>query len=171
MSAFRGIGKVFCVAAFVFLTVPLMRAQVPEDTRNALHSILHQQEIDWNQGDGKGFAVAFADDAEFINIRGDLFRGKEMIADRHTFILTGPFRGSHVVITVRQYTELTPDIVIVEMDHTLTNYRSLPPGISPTSSGVLKTRMKYIAKRNNGQWQLIAGQNTAVSPMTPPAPQ
>jgi len=130
----------------------------------ALTLLIHQQESAWNSGDGAGFAAAFTDDADFINIRGDLFHGREMIGARHTFILRGPFRGSHVTITVRQFKEIAPDVVLVETDHTLTNYVSLPPGVNPTSPGVLKTRMSYLATKRGGEWRFIAAQNTAVAP-------
>ena len=139
-------------------------AQSLTDSRAALQLLIHQQETAWNHGDGAGFAAAFTDDADFVNIRGDIFHGRAMIGARHTVLLSGPFKGSHVTIALRQFTEIAPDVVVLETNHTLTNYRSLPPGIVPTSLGVLKTRMKYIATKQAGQWRFVAAQNTAVSP-------
>jgi len=152
----------------LLLTLILGASAPPSDT--ALEQILHQQEAAWNIGDGPAWSSSFTDDADFINIRGDLFHGREDIGRRHAFILGGPFKGSHLTITLRSITEPAPNVAIIETEHEVTNFKSLPPGIVPTFPGVLKTRMKYVAVKQGDQWHFIAAQNTAILPVPPIPP-
>ena len=136
-----------------------------------LQHILNEQQAAWNRGDGAGFSAAFTDDADFVNIRGDAFHGRAAITAQHDRIFAGPFVGSHNTITIRHCAELAPDIALIETVHEVSGFKFLPPGIVPTSPGVLKTRMKYIARKQGDAWQLIAAQNTAMLPaMAPPPP-
>jgi uncharacterized protein (TIGR02246 family) len=136
-----------------------------------LQHILDEQQAAWNNGDGAGFSAAFTDDSDFINIRGDAFHGRAAITAQHDRIFAGPFAGSHTVITIRQCTDLAPGLALVETVHEVSGFKFLPPGIIPTSPGILKTRMKYIARKQGDAWHLIAAQNTAILPaMGPPPP-
>lgn len=144
-------------------------AQSPAD-QSELRGILQQQEAAWNRGDGSAWASAFSDDADFINIRGAVFHGRTLIAQRHAQIFSGPYQGSHSKITIRQLTEIAPGVALIETEHEITGYKFLPPGIAPTSEGVLRTLMKYVAVKQGGQWHLVAAQNTPILP-DPPVPQ
>jgi len=46
-------------------------------------NLVGELEKAWNAADGAGFARAFADDADFVNIRGLHFRTRENIAKGH----------------------------------------------------------------------------------------
>jgi uncharacterized protein (TIGR02246 family) len=158
-----------CVVVLLMVLTPiLVPAQMMADEK-ALRAVFQEQEAAWNRGDGVGFAAAFADDSDFINVRGDLFHGKTMIAARHTSILSGPFKGSHDTITIRNLRTISPELVIVETDHSLTEFHSLPPGIGPTFPGTLKTHMTYVVSRKEGGWSIVFAQNTAVAsaPLAP----
>ena len=134
-----------------------------------LRSLFQDQQAAWNRGDGVAFAAAFTEDSDFINVRGDLFHGRTMIAARHMAILSGPLKGSHNTIKIRTLTAVGIDLAIVETDHLTNDFHSLPPGIVATTPGMLKTRMTYLAKRRDGHWWILFAQNTAVAstPVTP----
>src|SRR5687767_4402615 len=51
--------------------------------RAALENIVGQLEAAWNAMDGSAFAGPFADDADFVTIRGEHFRGRPAIANGH----------------------------------------------------------------------------------------
>ena len=143
-------------------------AQTPADARPALERLLHQQEAAWNAGDAPAWSAAFSEDADFINIRGDVFHGRAEIAERHALIFAGPFRGTQAIITIRLITQIAPGIVVLDTDYEVTGVKVTPPGIAPTLPGVLRTRMKYIAVQHGDTWKFITGQNTAVVPAMPP---
>jgi uncharacterized protein (TIGR02246 family) len=147
---------------------PSSPAQSVPTTDSQLLNIFLAQEAAWNRGDGAAFATAFSDDADFVNIRSDIFHGRDMIGKRHAMIFSGPFKGSHTTITIRHLTEVTPGVALIETDHEVTGFKFLPPGAVPTAEGVLKTRMKYIAVKQGEEWHLIAAQNTAILLAAPP---
>jgi uncharacterized protein (TIGR02246 family) len=53
---------------------------------SALESIVRQLEAAWNAMDGSAFAAPFAAEADFVNIRGEHFRGQGAIAAGHAAI-------------------------------------------------------------------------------------
>jgi uncharacterized protein (TIGR02246 family) len=158
-----GLIQSLCLLLLAFTTAAAPQADP------ALQQLFQLQEAAWNAGDGIAWAAAFTDKADFINIRGDVFHGREAIADRHVVIFTSFFKGSHVATTIRSITQPVPTVAIIETDNEITQFKALPPGIAATSPGVLKTRMKFIAVKHGDQWRLIAAQNTAVlPPLAPP---
>lgn len=156
-------GLILCLLFLVFATGAAAQQSDP-----AIEQLFHQQKAAWNAGDGVAWSSAFTDDADFINIRGDVFHGREAIASRHVAIFTGFFKGSHAATTIRSITQPVPTVAIIETDNEITQFKTLPPGIVASSPGVLKTRMKFIALKQGDQWHFIAAQNTAVLP--PPIP-
>jgi uncharacterized protein (TIGR02246 family) len=140
------------------------------DSDTALEQIIRQQETAWNTGDGLAWASAFTDDADYVNVQGDVFQGREEIARQHVFILGGPYKGSHLRIRIRKITEPAPNVAIIETEYDLTGFNVLAPGIAPTAPGVLRSRMKYVALKQGDQWSIIAAQNTAILPTWPKRP-
>ncbi len=132
-----------------------------------LEQIIQGQETAWNAGDGLAWASVFTDDADYINVLGDVFQGRDEIARQHVFILGGPYKGSHLRITIRKITEPAPNIAVIETEYDLTRFNVLAPGIAPTSPGLLKSRMRYVALKQGDQWKFIAAQNTAIQPTWP----
>jgi uncharacterized protein (TIGR02246 family) len=142
-------------------------AQTAASPESQIQHLLTQQEVAWNIGDSHSFGSAFTEDADFINILGQVFHGREAITQIHAIIFSGQFKGSHTTVTMRQFRQLTPDVVLVEALYELTGFQSLPPGIAATEAGVLKTRMKYVFMKHDEIWQIVAAQNTAI--VVPPA--
>ena len=145
-------------------------AQIAPSPESQIQRILSAQEVAWNVGDSISWGSAFAEDADFVNILGQVFHGREAIVQVHGRILAGPYQGSHTTITIRQFKQITPDVALIETVHEVTGYKFLPPGIIPTTTGVLRTRMKYVAVRRDETWQFIAAQNTAILPESSTAP-
>ena len=71
-----------------------MSADLAHEDSAALEHIVRRLESAWNAMDGPAFAAAFAAEADFVNIRGEHFRGK---ADRRRpcGALPGHLRREH----------------------------------------------------------------------------
>jgi uncharacterized protein (TIGR02246 family) len=135
------------------------------DPTPMLMSLAAGLETAWNRGDGATYGSYFTDDADFINIRGDIFTGTKQIAQIHSMILAGPFKGSHITITMRTLKILASGVAMLDTDQTLTAFPGLPAGVVPTEDGTLITHFKYVAVRQkDGSWKLISGQNTSELP-------
>ena len=131
-------------------------------------SMLATEEKAWNANDNATYASLYTVDADFVNIRGQVFTGSVAIAKLHGQIFAGPFKGSTIKITTRLFKALAPGLVQVDTDQEVTGYASLPPGIVPTAEGVLLTHFKYlVALQEDGSWKFVSGQNTSALPNIP----
>jgi uncharacterized protein (TIGR02246 family) len=152
------------LAAFLILSIGMNMSTAQADDQTVIREMLRVQTEAWNQVDGPEWAKDFTDDCDFINIRGDVFHGRSDLGSRVAAILHGPFKGSHLSLSVRRFTLLAPDVALIETDHEVTGFPGMVPGIAPTAEGVLRTHMKYVAVKRNAKWYFAAAQNTAVSP-------
>lgn len=137
-----------------------------EDTPQiAIGKILAAEQRAWNGGDSVSYADEYTDDADFINIRGQIFAGKPAIQQQHAKIFGGPFKGSTIAIDLRRFNQISDSAVLVDTDQTVTQFAGLPPGVVESSKGTLVTHFKYLAVRQmDGSWKFASGQNTVVLP-------
>lgn len=158
--------------ALTFVLAPLATAD-SDKARSAdeasIRKLVAEQTDAWNRSDAAAWSKDFAPDAEFINIVGSVFKGRAEIQTRHAFIFDTLFKGSHTQVTVTRVLFLGGDVAVTDMEHVVTGYAGLPPGVQPTEAGILKTRMRYVMKKNGKRWEIVAGQNTDVKPA--PAPK
>ncbi|HEX8821013.1 MAG TPA: SgcJ/EcaC family oxidoreductase [Archangium sp.] len=136
----------------------------------ALRKLVADQTEAWNRSDAAAWSKDFSQDAAFINIVGSVFNGREEIEKRHAFVFNTLFKGSRTEVTVTRLLFLDTAVAVVDMEHVVTGYAGLPPGVQATESGVLKTRMRYVMKKSGKKWEIVAGQNTDVKPAPAAAP-
>ena len=131
----------------------------------AIEKMLATEQSAWNTGDSASYASEYSDDADFINIRGQVFTGKMAVQQQHARIFAGPFKGSSIVIVLRKSDQISDSAILVDTDQTVTNFVGLPPGIVESSPGTLVTHFKYLAVRQiDGSWKFSSGQNTVALP-------
>jgi uncharacterized protein (TIGR02246 family) len=136
-----------------------------EAPQTAIEKMLATEQAAWNAGDSVAYADAYTDDADFINIRGQVFTGKTAVQQQHAKIFAGPFKDSSINIVVRRFTQLSDHAALVDTDQTVTNFKGLPPGIVATDQDTLVTHFKYLAiQQVDGTWKFAAGQNTSQLP-------
>lgn len=150
----------FAISFLIFLSPTTKAAE-----NDAVRSVLAEQTAAWNRFDAKAWAKDFTVDADFIIILGMLFQGREEIEKRHADLFGSIFSSSQLVVTVQKIRFLSPTSAVAETVHELRGYTRLPPGIRPTdSTGLLRTRMKYVFVQFAGNWLIVSAQNTAISP-------
>ena len=77
--------------------------------------IVTELETAWNAADGDAFARPFADDADFVNIRGEHHRTRPAIAAGHNAIFRTIYKGSTVRLTVAAVREIAPGVVLAHV--------------------------------------------------------
>src|SRR5882724_12297653 len=92
-----------------------MLADLAPADRVALENIVRQLEAAWNAMDGSAFAAPFAVDADFVNIRGEHFRGRAAIAAGHAAIFRTIYAGSTNQYTVEGLRLLRPEVALVHV--------------------------------------------------------
>ena len=90
-------------------------ADVPREDRAAFERIASLLEAAWNAGDGEAFAAPFANDADFVTIRGEHFRGRPAIGAGHAAIFKTIYAGSTNHLSVEAARLLRPDVALVHV--------------------------------------------------------
>src|SRR5437667_8594107 len=78
-----------------------------------IQGILQQIETAWHRYDSVSLAVAFAEDANFIQIFGGQLDGRAAIEAAHRHIFETIYRGSHASFVLRSIRFLRPDVAVV----------------------------------------------------------
>ena len=128
----------------------------------AIQAIVEAQSEAWNRNDAAAWARDFTDDATFINVRGDLVRGRAGVERIHAFIFSGPYKGTHYAAKVESIMYPAPSFAIATVTTEVTNFTFLPPGLSPTAPGVLRTRFTFVLTQRENGWKILSAQNTAM---------
>jgi hypothetical protein len=79
-------------------TIMLLSTQLnsyAEQAEEPIHAVIDEQTAAWNRNDATAWSKDFVEDATFINVRGDLVKGRATIEKLHAFIFSGPYKQSH----------------------------------------------------------------------------
>ena len=130
-----------------------MTFDLPQADAAALERIVHQLESAWNAADGDAFAVPFAEDADFVNIRAEHHRGRLAIAAGHTAIFRGIYAGSTNQLTLEAARLLRPDIALARVLATL----DCPTG---PLAGRHRARFTMVLTKGQNGWEIASFHNT-----------
>jgi uncharacterized protein (TIGR02246 family) len=123
---------------------------------SALEHIVRQLEAAWNALDGAAFANAFAEDCDFINIRGEHFRGRDAVAAGHTALFHGIYAGSRNQLTLEDARLLRPGVALVRVRSLL----DVPQG---PMTGRHSARFSMVLIEQDGHWVIAAFHNTLMT--------
>jgi uncharacterized protein (TIGR02246 family) len=138
-----------------------MSADLPPTDRAAFEGIVRQLETAWKAMDGSAFAIPFADDADFVNIRGEHFRGRAAIAAGHVAIFRSIYAGSTNQLTLETARLLRADIALVHV-------RSVLQAPHGPLAGRHSARFSLVLTRERGAWEIAAFHNTLEPSQRPP---
>ena len=120
-------------------------------------SIVVKLEAAWNAADGAAFAESFAEDADFVAIRGDYHPTKAAIAQGHQAIFDTIYKGStasYVLIAARA---LTDDVILA---HSRSDLRA-PTGPLAGEHSALAT---LVLVQDGDTWRIAGLHKTLVAP-------
>jgi uncharacterized protein (TIGR02246 family) len=125
----------------------------------AVERIVRQLEAAWNEMDGVAFAAPFADDADFVNVRGEHFRGRPAIAAGHAGIFRSVYAGSVNQYTVDAVRLLRPQVALAHVHARL----DVPEG---PLAGQHRALFSLLCTQESGGWEIASFHNTlqAVTP-------
>jgi uncharacterized protein (TIGR02246 family) len=111
----------------------------------------------WTAGDGRGFAKAFAEDADFTVWNGLYVKGREAIARGHEQIFSTIYKGTKLRLDVRSVRFLSADVAVVHAAGQVVKKEEAfkeTPEVVPV----------FVFKRGGGGWQIAVFQNTQLLP-------
>ena len=126
------------------------------NAEQAIHDILKRLETAWNTSDSRAWATHFADDATFIHIFGGQLDGRVAIEAAHRNIFDTIYKGSALGIELRSVRFVRPDVAVAFARMHLALAKGGP---APD----FDTRPTLVVVKEEGNWQIVAFQNTRVS--------
>ncbi|NJO13430.1 MAG: SgcJ/EcaC family oxidoreductase [Gammaproteobacteria bacterium] len=127
-----------------------------------IRRIVEDQSAAWNAGDARRYASHFAKDGSFTNVYGMTMYGHAEFEKRHTEIFATFFRGSTLEAIIRRIHPLTSNVVLADIEATVTGAGRMPPGVAVTPAGVLHTRLLQVFVERDGRWWIEAHHNVDV---------
>jgi uncharacterized protein (TIGR02246 family) len=125
--------------------------------RAALEAVVRQLQAAWNAMDGAAFAAPFAEDADFVNIRGEHVQGRAAIAAGHAGIFKTVYAGSTNQLALESARLLRPGVALVHVRSVL----NAPQG---PLMGTHAARFSMVLTLESGQWEIAAFHNTLEAP-------
>jgi len=110
----------------------------------------------WNAADGARFARSFAEDADFVNIRGEHLRTRELIAKGHQAIFDTIYAGSVVRYNVAGVRAIAPAVLLAHVRATL----NAPTG---PLAGEHRSLFTLVLVQHQNAWNIAAFHNTLVT--------
>lgn len=132
---------------------------IEETDVNSINTIIANYTKSWNERGCHGFADDFTEDADFINIFGMVFKGREEIEQRHVQILATIYKGSKLEILDTQLREIQPGIILALIRWKLYGYHTPRSDLSlpgETREGIFS----QLFIESHGKWEITASQNT-----------
>jgi uncharacterized protein (TIGR02246 family) len=118
-------------------------------------AIVEQLEAAWNAGDGMAFGAVFADESDFVDIRGGHHRGGAQIGRGHQALFDSIYSGSTVRMRLDIARPLAAGFILAVATSTL----DAPHG---PLQGVNRSRMTMVIAEQDGRWAITAFHNTLI---------
>jgi uncharacterized protein (TIGR02246 family) len=124
-----------------------------------LHDLYGRTMAGWNQGSGEAFAASWADDGHLVAFDGTHFTSRAEIARFHEELFHSHLEGTRLVGRVTGVTFPAPDVAVFHARGNTVMAGATEP--APERDSI----QTMVAVRQDGEWRLVAFQNTRVRPM------
>jgi len=114
----------------------------------------------WNRKDVPAVFADYAEDADFINVFGMWWHGKERFVKEHADRFATIFARSTIAFTDVKVREIPPNAAVVHGIWSLTGLRTPDGAAAKDRTGIL---VFMLEKRADG-WRVVASQNTDIVP-------
>ena len=118
--------------------------------------IVAELEAAWNAADGGAFAQPFAEDADFVNIRGEHHRTRGAIAKGHHAILSTIYKDSVARFRVAAVRAIAPGVILAHVKSVL----NAPTG---PLAGEHHALFSMVIVRSAAGWSIASFLNTLAS--------
>lgn len=124
-----------------------------------VNAVVHGFEDAWNRHDMDAFAMLFATDADFVNVVGMRWVGRDAIKQHHAASHATIFRPSTLKIGDTTVHFLKAEVATARSLWTLSGITSDTGQLAPTRTGILT----HVLERISGHWLIVLTQNTDIA--------
>jgi uncharacterized protein (TIGR02246 family) len=116
---------------------------------------LARLETAWNAGDGSGYAAPFAEDCDFVDIRGEHHHGRLAVSGGHQAIFDSLYRGSRIRYTLESARPIRQGVILAPGAAIL----NAPSG---PLAGEHSSTLSLLLLESDRTWQIASFHNTLV---------
>lgn len=139
-----------------------------DEDRAAIGRLLETVCQSWNAHDLTAHNAAFAEDADFVNVVGMHWRGRQEIADKHAQLHATIFRNTELKAAVSSVRFLTPTVALAHIRWSMTGAEGVPGwNVAEVREGLLS----WVLVSEAGQWRIASAHNTDILPLAMPQPK
>ena len=157
----------FVLGVLLLITHPQVSVGASTEVaeRDAVMGVMKKIVDTWNRHDMEAFANLFSQEADFVNVRGVRWIGRDAIRTNHAAAHATIFKNSRLsVVGEISVGFLKPDVAVVRSITEITDAidstgRTLPPR---------DTLLTLVVMNIEGKWTIVVAQNTNID--TGPAP-
>lgn len=128
------------------------------DDLSQVKQVVHAFAECWNRHDMHAFARLFAPDAEFVNVVGLWWKGREQIRQAHEHTHATLFRHSRLTISDMAVRFPQPQVALARARWMLEGHVSPEGAALPARTGLLLN----VLQRDGTGWVIIDSQNTDI---------
>lgn len=129
--------------------------------------LVDEIEAAWNSHDMSRFAACFAADADFVNVAGAWWRGREEIEEKHAASHADRFKNSAMRLELAAFKEISPGVGVMHVRWQLEGHgESGPRRTTDTRRGI----WSWTVREHGGKLEIVSSHNTdvlAASPISP----
>jgi uncharacterized protein (TIGR02246 family) len=131
----------------------------------AIRAILERQTDAWNKHDLDAFVADTVPDADWINVVGRHWKGRETVRDEHAKLHTGMFANSRMLTAeVTMMREIAPNVIVETHVNRIEGVGALPSGAPYPDSGNLIT---LVFVKTQAGWRIAHAHNTTIAAQGP----
>ena len=119
----------------------------------------------WNRHDAHAFAMVFAEDADFTNVRGVCATGRFKIEEFHAPMFATIFRNSHQTFTDVKIRFVCADVAAVDVRWEMTGVLDMQGSAVPNRQGLLN----FVMTKNADHWHIIVMHNQDLTALPSPS--
>ena len=126
-----------------------------EDDQKAIRGLMDHFMDAWNRHDAHAFAMVFAEDAHFTNVRGVGATGRAKIEEFHAPMFATIFRNSHQTFTDVKIRFVRAHVAAVDVRWEMTGVLDAQGNAVPNRQGLLN----FVMTENADHWHIIVMHN------------
>jgi len=149
----------FALGALLSLVVTSLAADKPINDEVGVNAVVHGFEDAWNRHDMDAFAALFATDADFVNVIGMRWVGRDAIKQHHAASHATYFKSSTLKIGNTTVRFLKGEVATSRSVWTLSGITSETGLLAPSRTGILT----HVLERIDGHWLIVLTQNTDIA--------
>jgi uncharacterized protein (TIGR02246 family) len=151
----------FVLGAMLSLIVTLTSVAADKKINDeaGVNAVVHGFEDAWNRHDMDAFAALFATDADFVNVIGMRWVGRDAIKQHHAASHATIFKSSTLQIGNTTVRFLNADVATARSMWTLSGIISETGQLVPSRTGILT----HVLERIDGHWLIVLTQNTDIA--------